>query len=162
MRFDFAITRRSLKIGIHGASAMMSVKMPFHSAVRSAFFAGSDMLSAATLSHGDTKHPMLIPSSVSECYSMAMEAFDLAERLQTPVFVMSDLDLGMNTWMSYPFDYPTKPLDRGKRVRHRFVLESGGRVAPGQDPFLARQTRARYGSHRLLRRQRACQQQHRQ
>jgi 2-oxoglutarate/2-oxoacid ferredoxin oxidoreductase subunit alpha len=53
-----------------------------------------------SLSHGDTKHPMLLPASVGECYTMAMEAFDLAERLQTLVFVMSDLDLGMNTWMS--------------------------------------------------------------
>ena len=59
---------------------------------------------------------MLLPSSVTECYTMAMEAFDLAERLQTPVFVMSDLDLGMNTWMAKPFDYPTKPFDRGKRL----------------------------------------------
>ena len=75
-----------------------------------------DILSTAVLSHGDTKHPMLLPSSVTECYTMAMEAFDLAERLQTPVFVMSDLDLGMNTWMSKPFDYPTKPFNRGKRL----------------------------------------------
>jgi 2-oxoglutarate/2-oxoacid ferredoxin oxidoreductase subunit alpha len=75
-----------------------------------------DILSTAVLSHGDTKHPLLLPSSVNECYTMAMDAFDLAERLQTPVFVMSDLDLGMNTWMSKPFDYPTKPFDRGKRL----------------------------------------------
>jgi 2-oxoglutarate ferredoxin oxidoreductase subunit alpha len=75
-----------------------------------------DILSTAVLSHGDTKHPMLLPASVNECYSMAMDAFDLAERLQTPVFVMSDLDLGMNTWMSKPFEYPTKPFDRGKRL----------------------------------------------
>jgi len=47
---------------------------------------------------------------------MAMDAFDLAERLQTPIFVLSDLDLGMNNWMSHPFDYPTKPHDRGKRL----------------------------------------------
>ncbi len=73
-----------------------------------------DILSTSILSHGDTKHPLLIPASVSECYSMAMDAFDLAEELQTPVFVMSDLDLGMNTWMAKPFDYPTKPLNRGK------------------------------------------------
>jgi 2-oxoglutarate ferredoxin oxidoreductase subunit alpha len=78
--------------------------------------AQQDILSAAVLSHGDTRHPMLLPASVSECYTMAMEAFDLAERLQTPVFVMSDLDLGMNTWMSYPFEYPKTPLDRGKRL----------------------------------------------
>jgi len=68
----------------------------------------------ASLSHGDTKHPMLIPSSVSECFSMASEAFNLAEELQTPVFVMSDLDLGMNNWMSEPFDYPEIPIRRGK------------------------------------------------
>jgi len=75
-----------------------------------------DILFAATLSHGDTKHPLLIPASVTECYTMAMEAFDIAERLQTPVFVMSDLDLGMNTWMADPFEYPTQTLDRGKRL----------------------------------------------
>ena len=78
--------------------------------------AQQDILSTAVLSHGDTKHPLLIPSSVNECYTMAMEAFDIAERLQTPIFVMLDLDLGMNTWMSPTFDYPTKPLDRGKRL----------------------------------------------
>jgi 2-oxoglutarate ferredoxin oxidoreductase subunit alpha len=73
-----------------------------------------DILSTALLSHGDTKHPLLLPSSVTECYTMAMDAFDIAEQMQTPVFVMSDLDLGMNTWMSEPFDYPTKPIKRGK------------------------------------------------
>jgi 2-oxoglutarate ferredoxin oxidoreductase subunit alpha len=78
--------------------------------------AQQDVLATAVLSHGDTKHPLLLPASVGECYSMAMEAFDLADRLQTPVFVMSDLDLGMNTWMAEPFEYPTKPYDRGKRL----------------------------------------------
>jgi 2-oxoglutarate ferredoxin oxidoreductase subunit alpha len=78
--------------------------------------AQQDILTTAVLSHGDTKHPMLIPSSVNECYSMAMDSFDLAERLQTPVFVMSDLDLGMNNWMSQPFEYPTRSHDRGKRL----------------------------------------------
>ena len=78
--------------------------------------AQQDILSAAVLSHGDTKHPLLLPASVNECYTMAMDAFDLAERLQTPIFVMTDLDLGMNTWMSPTFEYPTKPLDRGKRL----------------------------------------------
>jgi 2-oxoglutarate ferredoxin oxidoreductase subunit alpha len=73
-----------------------------------------DILSTAVLSHGDTKHPLLIPCSVTECYSMAMEAFELAEQMQTPVFVMSDLDLGMNTWMAHPFEYPTTPITRGK------------------------------------------------
>ena len=76
--------------------------------------AQGDVLTTAFLSHGDTRHLMLFPASVEECYTMAIEAFDLAERFQTPVFVMSDLDLGMNTWMSKPFPYPSKPLDRGK------------------------------------------------
>ena len=66
-----------------------------------------DLLSVAFLSHGDTKHVMLIPGSVTECYEMAQAAFDLAEQLQTPVFVMSDLDLGMNNWMSDGFTYPS-------------------------------------------------------
>jgi 2-oxoglutarate/2-oxoacid ferredoxin oxidoreductase subunit alpha len=73
-----------------------------------------DILSTAVLSHGDTKHIMLIPSSVSECFSMAQDAFNLAEQFQTLVFVMSDLDLGMNNWMSDPFEYPTTPIKRGK------------------------------------------------
>jgi 2-oxoglutarate ferredoxin oxidoreductase subunit alpha len=76
--------------------------------------AQGDLLSAAFLSHGDTKHIMLIPSSVEECYTIAQDAFDLAERFQTPVFVMLDLDLGMNNWMSEGFKYPDKPIDRGK------------------------------------------------
>jgi 2-oxoglutarate ferredoxin oxidoreductase subunit alpha len=76
--------------------------------------AQADLLSIAYLSHGDTKHVMLLPANVKECFDFAVEAFDLAEQLQTPVFVVSDLDLGMNNWMSDPFDYPEKPLDRGK------------------------------------------------
>jgi 2-oxoglutarate ferredoxin oxidoreductase subunit alpha len=76
--------------------------------------AQGDMLFTGVLSHGDTKHIMLIPASVEECYTMSMDAFDLAERFQTLVFVMSDLDLGMNTWMSNTFEYPERPLDRGK------------------------------------------------
>ncbi len=73
-----------------------------------------DILSAAFLSHGDTKHPLLFPCSPEECFEMAMQAFDLAEELQTPILVMMDLDLGMNYWMSEPFRYPTKPCKRGK------------------------------------------------
>ena len=73
-----------------------------------------DIMKVANLSHGDARHPMLFPSTVAECFEMAGTAFDLAETLQTPVFVMSDLDLGMNNWMSEPFQYPDKPLQRGK------------------------------------------------
>ena len=67
-----------------------------------------------TLSHGDTRHPVLLPGVVEEAYEFGMNAFDLADRLQTPVFVLSDLDLGMNLWMSPPFGYPDHPFDRGK------------------------------------------------
>ena len=76
--------------------------------------AQQDITFVATLSHGDTRQIMLIPASVEECYTMSMDAFDLTERFQTLVFVMSDLDLGMNTWMSHPFKYPDRPLERGK------------------------------------------------
>ena len=76
--------------------------------------AQGDLLSTAFLSHGDTKHIMIMPSSVEECYTMSQQAFDLAERFQTPVFVMMDLDLGMNNWMSEGFTYPEKGIDRGK------------------------------------------------
>jgi len=76
--------------------------------------AQADVAFAFTLSHGDTKHIVLLPGSVAECYEFGMAAFDLADRFQTPVFVLSDLDLGMNLWMSKPFDYPEAPFDRGK------------------------------------------------
>jgi 2-oxoglutarate/2-oxoacid ferredoxin oxidoreductase subunit alpha len=86
----------------------------------------ADILTTATLSHGDTKHPMYFPCSPEECFSMSIEAFDLAERFQTPVFVMTDLDLGMNVWMSEPFQYPEKPIDRGKVLSADDVQRLGG------------------------------------
>jgi 2-oxoglutarate/2-oxoacid ferredoxin oxidoreductase subunit alpha len=73
-----------------------------------------DISSTVALSHGDTAHILLLPNSVEECYTMAMDAFNLAEQFQTPVFVMSDLDIGMNNWMADPFEYPTQPIARGK------------------------------------------------
>jgi len=85
-----------------------------------------DLLAIAYLSHGDTKHVMLLPASVQECYQFAMEAFDLAEQLQTPVFILSDLDLGMNNWMSEPFAYPEKPLKRGKVLSKEDLDRLGG------------------------------------
>jgi 2-oxoglutarate/2-oxoacid ferredoxin oxidoreductase subunit alpha len=85
-----------------------------------------DVLTIAYLSHGDTKHVMLLPASVNECYQFAMEAFDLAEQLQTPVFVLSDLDIGMNNWMSDPFVYPEKPLKRGKILSREDLERLGG------------------------------------
>lgn len=113
--------------------------------------AQADLLSANTLSHGDTKHIVLLPGSVGECYSFALDAFDLAERFQTPIFVLSDLDLGMNNWMSDPFKYPEKKLDRGKMLsaedlerlgkfeRYRDVDGDGipYRTAPGTNHPLA-------------------------
>ena len=85
-----------------------------------------DISFVAKLSHGDTKHVMLIPSTPAECFSMAADAFDLAEQLQTPVFVMSDLDLGMNNWMSQPFAYPDNPQKRGKVLAAEDVERLGG------------------------------------
>lgn len=85
-----------------------------------------DVLKNAVLSHGDTKHLMLFPSSVEECFSMAIEAFDLAEEFQTPVFVMMDLDLGMNNWMADPFKYPDKPMARGKVLGVEDLNRLGG------------------------------------
>jgi len=73
-----------------------------------------DISFAYTLSHGDTKHIVLLPGTVAEAYEFSMAAFDLADRFQTPVFVLSDLDLGMNLWMTPPLAYPEKPFDRGK------------------------------------------------
>jgi 2-oxoglutarate/2-oxoacid ferredoxin oxidoreductase subunit alpha len=73
-----------------------------------------DILACAQLSHGDTQHPLLFPANPEECFSMAQTAFDLAERLQTLVFVLSDLDLGMNQWICNDFTYSQKPFDRGK------------------------------------------------
>jgi 2-oxoglutarate ferredoxin oxidoreductase subunit alpha len=85
-----------------------------------------DILSTACLSHGDTKHIMLLPNSVAECFSMAQDAFNLAEQFQTLVFVMSDLDLGMNNWMSEPFEYPTAPIKRGKVLSKEDLDRLGG------------------------------------
>jgi 2-oxoglutarate ferredoxin oxidoreductase subunit alpha len=68
---------------------------------------------------------MIIPSSVEECYEMAQEAFELAEHFQTPVFVMMDLDLGMNNWMSDGFKYPQKPISRGKLLTPAKLKELG-------------------------------------
>src|SRR3989442_9653009 len=87
--------------------------------------AQGDLLSIAFLSHGDTKHIMLFPSSVEESYEMAIESFDLAEQFQTPIFVMMDLDLGMNNWMSTAFKYPGKPVNRGKMLTAEKLKELG-------------------------------------
>src|ERR1051325_287330 len=87
--------------------------------------AQGDLVSTAFLSHGDTKHILLFPHSVEECYQMAQDAFELAERFQTPVFVMMDLDLGMNNWMADAFPYPDKPISRGKVLTSDKLKELG-------------------------------------
>ncbi len=84
-----------------------------------------DVLAAYTLGHGDTKHPILLPSSVAECFEFGTTSFNLADELQTPIFVLTDLDLGMNNWMSEPFEYPSEPIKRGKVLTAEEVEEKG-------------------------------------
>ncbi|MFN2147285.1 MAG: 2-oxoacid:acceptor oxidoreductase subunit alpha [Anaerolineales bacterium] len=73
-----------------------------------------DLLFVRFLGHGDTEQIILLPGSIAECFQFGWRAFDYAERLQAPIFVLSDLDLGMNLWMSEPFQFPDQPMDRGK------------------------------------------------
>ncbi|MGA0608544.1 2-oxoacid:acceptor oxidoreductase subunit alpha [Phenylobacterium sp. VNQ135] len=85
----------------------------------------ADILAAAYAGHGDTKHPLLLPADPGECFEMGAQAFDLADRLQTTVFVMLDLDIGMNEWLTKPFAWDdTRRLDRGK-VMTAEMLEAG-------------------------------------
>jgi 2-oxoglutarate ferredoxin oxidoreductase subunit alpha len=85
-----------------------------------------DVLFAYYLGHGDTKHICLLPGTMQECFEFGQTSFDLAERLQTPVFVLSDLDMGMNLWMTDPFVMPEKPLDRGKVLTAEDLNKLGG------------------------------------
>jgi len=109
----------------------------------------ADILSAAFASHGDTKHVLLFPSDPRECFELAIQAFDLAERLQTPVIVLSDLDIGMNDWMCKELEWdPAYRPDRGKVLSaeqlegigafHRYVDVDGDgipyRTLPGVHP----------------------------
>ncbi len=80
---------------------------------------------AYTVGHGDTKHVLLFPSSIEECFTFGHLAHDLADQLQTPILVLSDLDLGMNNWMGEPFHYPEGPLQRGKVLSADQVTELG-------------------------------------
>jgi 2-oxoglutarate ferredoxin oxidoreductase subunit alpha len=83
-----------------------------------------DLLFLYVLGHGDTRQIVLLPGSVAECFEFGWRGFDIAEQLQTPVFVMSDLDLGMNIWMSDQFAYPDQPLNRGKLLANKEKLEA--------------------------------------
>jgi 2-oxoglutarate ferredoxin oxidoreductase subunit alpha len=85
-----------------------------------------DVSFAYSLSHGDTRHIVLLPGNVEECYDFARIAFDLADRFQTPVFVLSDLDLGMNLWMTPKFQYPEAKFDRGKVLTAERLAELKG------------------------------------
>lgn len=99
-----------------------------------------DIIFTQFLSHGDTKHLAVIPSTPEECFELSMEAFNLAEEFQTLVFVLSDLDLGMNNWMADPFPYPKAPFRRGKvltksdldrlTVFHRYADPDGDGISP--------------------------------
>lgn len=91
-----------------------------------------DVIFAYYLGHGDTQNVLLFPASVAECFEFGATAFDLAEQLQTPVFVLSDLDLGMNNWMTEPFAYPTGPMQRGKVVTAE-EMGNNGRFARYKD-----------------------------
>lgn len=86
-----------------------------------------DLLQVYYAGHGDTQHIVLFPGSVTECFEFGWKSFDLAERLQTPVFVLSDLDFGMNQWMTKPFEYPNIPMDRGKVLREEDLERSNGK-----------------------------------
>ncbi len=82
-----------------------------------------DIEICAKCSHGDTLHINLYPGNMGECFDFAYEAFNLAERFQTPIFVVTDLDLGMQNWMSKPFTYPEGNFDRGKVLGEKELAE---------------------------------------
>ncbi len=84
-----------------------------------------DVLFTYYLGHGDSKNVILLPASLRECFDFGYMAFDLADTLQTPIFVLSDLDLGVNNWMSEPFEYPAEPIKRGKVLTAAEVKERG-------------------------------------
>lgn len=88
--------------------------------------AQGDLTMANFMGHGDTQFVLLIPGSVTECFEFGWRAFDIAERLQTPVIVLSDLDLGMNQWMTPRFEYPDQPMDRGKVLWEEDLEKLGG------------------------------------
>jgi 2-oxoglutarate ferredoxin oxidoreductase subunit alpha len=78
------------------------------------------------IGHGDSHSVVLLPGDVFECFEFGWKSFDIAERVQTPIFVLSDLDMGMNQWMSKPFQYPETPMDRGKVLTEQDLEELKG------------------------------------
>lgn len=85
-----------------------------------------DLTFVNSLGHGDTHQIMLLPGHAGECFEFGWRAFDIAEQLQAPVFVLSDLDMGMNQWMSQPFQYPDRPMERGKVLWEKDLEELKG------------------------------------
>jgi 2-oxoglutarate ferredoxin oxidoreductase subunit alpha len=85
------------------------------------------------LGHGDTQNVILLPGSINECFEFGWKAFDLAERLQWPIYVLSDLDFGMNHWMAEPFEYPDQSIDRGKVLWEQDLEELSGKWARYKD-----------------------------
>jgi len=86
----------------------------------------ADLTFVYSIGHGDTQSIILLPGTLDECFEFGWKSFDIAERLQTPVFVLSDLDIGMNQWMSKPFQYPDVPMDRGKVLWEKDLEELKG------------------------------------
>lgn len=86
----------------------------------------ADLTFVYSIGHGDTQTIILLPGTLDECFEFGWKSFDIAERLQTPVFVLSDLDIGMNQWMSKPFQYPDVPMDRGKVLWEKDLEELKG------------------------------------
>jgi 2-oxoglutarate ferredoxin oxidoreductase subunit alpha len=85
------------------------------------------------LGHGDTQNVILLPGSVNECFEFGWRSFDLAEQLQWPIYVLSDLDIGMNQWMAEPFEYPDQPMDRGKVLWEEDLEKLSGKWARYKD-----------------------------
>lgn len=86
-----------------------------------------DLSFVSSMGHGDSEAVLLLPGSVNECFQFGWQAFDIAEHLQAPVFVLSDLDFGMNQWMTEPFQYPDRPMDRGKVLWEEDLEKLGGK-----------------------------------
>ncbi|HXD10413.1 MAG TPA: 2-oxoacid:acceptor oxidoreductase family protein, partial [Anaerolineales bacterium] len=86
----------------------------------------ADLSFVVGMGHGDSDSVVLLPGNINECFDFGWQSFDLAERIQTPVFVLSDLDMGMNQWMSKPFEYPRTSMDRGKVLNENDLEELKG------------------------------------
>lgn len=89
----------------------------------------ADLRFSTNMGHGDSDTIVLMPGDMNECFDFGWQSFDIAERLQTPVVILSDLDMGMNQWMSKPFEYPQTPMDRGKVIREEDLEELKGNWA---------------------------------